>query len=110
MRGLASECPQALRQLLQVRLCPYPRCLLPIPRAQHSHLVQHVFKLELQVAKQAVRQGQAGQGQGQAARQVCAHRTTAQMLQGSRLPHQGEERGVEVLVFLGAEGGFSKDR
>ena len=68
-----------------------------------AHLVEHILEIQLQVAEQAGRQGQARQGVGQAGRQVGTERTAAQMLQRSGLPHQGEEGGVETTVLLGAE-------
>lgn len=74
-----------------------------------AHLVEHILKIQLQVAEQAGRQGQAGQGLGQAGRQVGTERTAAQMLQGSGLPHQGEEGGVETMVLLGAERGAQRE-
>lgn len=83
-------------------LDPKQLLLLTDPRA---HLVEHALKIQLQVAEQARWQGEAEQRVGQAALQVGAERTAAQMLQRPGLPHQGEKGGVETLMFLGAEQG-----
>lgn len=89
-------------------------CLLPIPCPQagklspeaRAHLVKHIFKLQLQVAEQAGWQGKLWQRAGQTALQVTAEGTTAKMLQGPGLPHQGKEGRVESMVLLETGGGI----
>lgn len=87
--------------------CP-PPTLTPIPTEPRTHLIEHVLEVQLQVAEQAGRQGKPGQGVGQAALQVSAEHTAAQMLQRPGLPRQGEEGGVETLMLLGTERGAQR--
>lgn len=54
---------------------------LGLPIEPRTHLVEHVLKIQLQVAEQAGWQGKAGQGVGQAGCQVSTECTAAQMLQ-----------------------------
>lgn len=85
-----------------------PPTLTPIPTEPRTHLIEHVLEVQLQVAEQAGRQGKPGQGVGQAALQVSAEHTAAQMLQRPGLPRQGEEGGVETLMLLGTERGAQR--
>lgn len=81
----------------------HPSKRLGLPTEPGTYLVEHVLKIQLQVAEQAGWQGQAGQGMGQAGCQVSTERTAAEMLQGSGLSHQGEKGGIETVVLLGTE-------
>lgn len=98
---LARTLPPTL--LLPPTLSPKKDLLLRLATEPSTHLVEHVLKVQLQVAEQAGRQGKAGQGVGQAGLQVSSEHTAAQVLQRSGLPHQGEEGGVETVVLLGIE-------
>lgn len=64
---------------------PFPPPLAPQQLGRstepRAHLVEHILEIQLQIAEQAGRQGQAGQGVGQAGRQVGTERTAAEMLQ-----------------------------
>lgn len=98
---LARTLPPTL--LLPPTLSPKKDLLLRLATEPSTHLVEHVLKVQLQVAEQAGQQGKAGQGVGQAGLQVSSEHTAAQVLQRSGLPHQGEEGGVETVVLLGIE-------
>lgn len=74
-----------------------------LPTEPRTNLVEHILKIQLQIAEQTRRQGKAGQGMGQAGLQVSAENTAAQMLQRSGLPYQGKEGRVELAVLLGIE-------
>lgn len=105
--GLRNSCGHG-KQLVQARTILQPSCLLlvPCPRAQwlppetRAHLVEQILKVQLQVAEHARRQGKAWQCVGQAALQVTAERTAAEVLQRPGLPHQGKEGRVESMVLL----------
>lgn len=97
--------PQPLPET--IHLPPPPR-RLGLSAEARPHLVEHILKIQLQVAEQAGWQRQAGQGVGQAGGQVSTEGTAAQMLQRSGLPRQGEEGGVEVVVLLGTERGAQR--
>lgn len=87
---------------------PHPYSQLGLSTEPRTHLIEHVLEVQLQVAEQAGRQGKPGQGVGQAALQVSAEHTAAQMLQRPGLPRQGEEGGVETLMLLGTERGAQR--
>lgn len=82
----------------------------PIPGAQwlspetRAHLVEQIFKVQLQVAEHARWQGKPWKGVGQAALQVSAERPAAEVLQRPGLLHQSEEGRVESTVLLETDG------
>lgn len=105
--GPGSSCFRPEPSSKSLASCPFP---VPkhgsCPPEARAHLVKHILKLQLQVAEQAGRQGKLWQRAGQTALQVTAERTTAKMLQGPGLPHQGKEGGVEPMVLLETGGGI----
>lgn len=62
----SGHCPQLSSCLLPSPSKKNTQLLLGLSTEPRTHLVEHVLKVQLQVAEQAGRQGKAGQGVGQA--------------------------------------------